>query len=106
MTKTENKCIIQLRQKAGLIVFSILVTVIFLEIALRLGGFIHLSIQEQKNKTAFRRRDSYRILCIGESTTYLDGKHEYPDFLNEILNSTYMELNNLFLILIFLIFAL
>ena len=53
-----------------------------LEISLRLGGFILLSIQERRNLQSLKQKSTYRIFCLGESTT----GGQYPPFLEEILN--------------------
>ena len=57
-------------------------TVLVLEAALRLGGFIILSLQAHRNALSMRQKDVYRILCIGESTT----QKQYPVFLERALN--------------------
>jgi tetratricopeptide (TPR) repeat protein len=54
--------------------------------ALRLGGSIFLTLQEQRNMVSLRAKGSYRILCLGESTTALGGKDSYPSQLETILN--------------------
>ena len=53
-----------------------------LEAALRLGGFISLSLQAHRNTLAMRQKGTYRIMCIGESTT----QKQYPAFLEQALN--------------------
>jgi len=69
-------------QKIALVIFGVFLTVVILEIGLRLGGFILLSIQEHRNSLSISKRGSYRIMCLGESTT----AGQYPPFLEEILN--------------------
>jgi len=69
-------------QKAALILFGLILTVILLEAGLRLGGFVLSSIQEYRNKVSMSQRGTYRIMCLGESTT----ARRYPPFLEEILN--------------------
>jgi tetratricopeptide (TPR) repeat protein len=76
---------IPLRQKAGLIIFGLFLFLILLEIGLRIGGFIFLSLQEYRNISSLRQKGEYRILCLGESTT-AGGKESYPSQLEEILN--------------------
>ncbi|MDD5195916.1 MAG: tetratricopeptide repeat protein, partial [Candidatus Omnitrophica bacterium] len=71
-----------LRQKIALITFGILLTILILEIGLRLGGFIALSWQEHRNLQSIRQKGEFRILCLGESTT----QNQYPRYLEEILN--------------------
>ena len=55
---------------------------VFLEIGLRVGGFIFLSIQEYRNRISLRQKGSYRIMCLGESTT----DNAYPTQLQRTLN--------------------
>ncbi len=70
-------------QKVTLVIFGILLTFILLEVALRLSGFIILSLQEHRNIVSIRQRGEYRIMCLGESTT----QNQYPRFLEEVLNN-------------------
>jgi tetratricopeptide (TPR) repeat protein len=69
-------------QKIALILFGVFLTVVILEIGLRLGGFVLLSIKEHRNRISISKKGSYRIMCLGESTT----AGQYPLFLEEILN--------------------
>jgi len=39
-------------------------------------------IQEYHNLQSIKQKGTYRIMCLGESTT----RREYPPFLEEILN--------------------
>jgi len=71
-----------LKEKIGLIIFGFFLFFVLLEIALRLGGFILLSIQEYRNQQKMKQKGAYRIMCLGESTT----AGSYPVFLEEILN--------------------
>jgi len=71
-----------LRQKLGLITFGLVLTVLILEVTLRLGGFIILSLQAHRNALAMRQKGTYRIMCIGESTT----QRQYPTLLEQALN--------------------
>ncbi len=73
-------------QKIALIIFGLLLGMILLELGLRIGGFILLSIQEHKNKFILKQKGSYRIMCLGESTTAGWGGNSYPRYLQEILN--------------------
>lgn len=59
---------------------------VLLEIGLRIGGLVFLSLQEHRNKTALKQKDTYRILCLGESTTALGWGDSYPSQLERILN--------------------
>ncbi len=77
---------ISLKQKIVLILFGLLLFLILLEIGLRLGGLMLLSVQEHRNKVSLRQKGTYRIMCIGESTTVIGGPYSYPVILEEILN--------------------
>ena len=56
--------------------------VVLLEIGLRIGGFVILSLQEHRNRISLKQKGTYRILCLGESTTM----NQWPSPLEEILN--------------------
>lgn len=80
---------LSLRQKLLLIFFGLLVALLLGETVFRLGGLIvqktEVSSYDRKNK------DIYRILCIGDSSTYGVGasdvnKFSYPSQLQKILN--------------------
>ncbi|MBU0548426.1 MAG: tetratricopeptide repeat protein, partial [Candidatus Omnitrophica bacterium] len=66
----------------SLVLFGIILSIVILELGLRLGGFILLSLQEHRNLASIKQKATYRILCLGESTT----QGQYPSFLEEILN--------------------
>jgi len=78
----KNKTIAPFAHKAILITLGLFFTVIILEAGLRLGGFIFLSLQEHRNKASIQRKGTYRIMCLGESTT----AGQYPVFLQEELD--------------------
>jgi len=69
-------------EKITVAILGLLLCIILLEIGLRLRGFIILSLQEHRNKLSIQKKGSYRIMCLGESTT----QNQYPPFLEEILN--------------------
>jgi hypothetical protein len=73
---------IPFRQKIILVLFGLSLFFVLLEVGLRLGGFILLSIQEHRNLQSIKQKGTYRILCLGESTT----QGQYPQFLEEVLN--------------------
>ena len=75
-----------LKQKILLIIFSLILFVILLEVGLRLGGFIFLSLQEYRNRLSLRQKGTYRIMCLGESTTVCGDEDSYPSQLQEILS--------------------
>jgi len=70
------------RQKIILVLFGLLLFFVFLEVGLRLSGAILLSLQDYRNKLSLRHTGTYKILCLGESTT----EGQYPPFLEAILN--------------------
>ncbi len=74
------------KQKIALISFGLFLCIFFLEIGLRTGGFIILSLREEKNRCAFREKGVYRIMCLGGSTTADGGEYSYPSQLEKILN--------------------
>ena len=75
---------IPFRQKLGLAAFGFFLTFLLLETALRLGGFIILSLQAHQNALVMRQKNVYWIMCIGESTT----AGQYPRILAHILNQS------------------
>ena len=82
----QNKTKIPLRQKTILIILGFFLTAIILEVGLRLGGFTLLSLQESKNRASLKQKSTYRILCLGESTT----QQQWPPLLEDILNQSNM----------------
>ena len=73
---------ISFRQKIILVLVSLFLFFMFLEVSLRLGGLILLSIQEHRNMQSIKQKGAYCILCLGESTT----QGQYPQFLEEALS--------------------
>ncbi|MDP3041911.1 MAG: tetratricopeptide repeat protein [Candidatus Omnitrophota bacterium] len=69
-------------QRVCLIILGVFLSLVILEIGLRVGGFVLLSLQEYKNRLSLKQKGVYRIMCLGESTT----QGQYPGFLEEILN--------------------
>ena len=74
------------KQRIGLILLGVFLCIVLLEIGLRLGGFIFLSLQEYRNRVSIREKGTYRIMCLGESTTAVGGEDSYPRQLEEVLN--------------------
>lgn len=72
----------RLREKIFLVIFGVFIALAAVEVGLRLSGLIVLSLQEARNMSSARKIGTYRILCLGESTT----QNEYPPFLEAILN--------------------
>ena len=71
-----------LKQRIILFTLGVFLCLVMLEIILRLSGFILLSIQEYHNLQSVKQKGTYRIMCLGESTT----QREYPRFLEQALN--------------------
>jgi len=61
---------------------GLLLAIVIIEIGLRIGGFILLSLQEYKNSLVIKQKGACRIMCLGESTT----RKQYPPCLEKILN--------------------
>lgn len=74
-------------RKIILIFFSgIIFSIIVLELGLRFFGFIFLSLQEYKNRSAMYKKGVFSIMCIGESMTVVGGNDAYSNQLERILN--------------------
>ena len=69
-------------KKMALVLLGLILSLMLLELGMRLGGFVLLSIQEYGNLQSIKQKGAYRILCLGESTT----QGEYPKLLEKILN--------------------
>ncbi|MDP3041331.1 MAG: hypothetical protein Q8N62_01155 [Candidatus Omnitrophota bacterium] len=80
-------------QKIILIIFGIFLSIIFLEIGLRIAGWTFLSLREYQNKLSIKQKGAYRIMCIGESTTFCGGDYSYPSQLEKILNGVKIGVN-------------
>ena len=74
------------REKAILILFGLVVCVVILELGLRLGGWVFISLQEYRNEKVARKGGTYCVLCLGESTTAHMKEDSYPSQLQQILN--------------------
>lgn len=75
-----------IKQKISLVLFGVFLCLILLEIGLRMGGFIILSLREHKNRLALREKETFPIMCLGGSTTACCGENSYPAQLEEVLN--------------------
>ena len=65
-----------------MILLGIVFSILTLELGLRLGGLLFISFQEYSNRISLYKKGTYRIMCLGESTT----ARQYPPFLEDILN--------------------
>ena len=77
---------VRVREKITLILFGIFLCMVLLEIGLRIGGSIILSLQEHRNRIDIKEKGLYKIMCVGGSTTAIQGGISYPTQLEEILN--------------------
>ena len=84
----DNRIRTSLIQKAILILPGLLLSLVILEIGMRLGGFIILSLQEHRNQLSSRKNGAYNIFDIGESTT----QNQYPAILGKILTQREMDI--------------
>lgn len=71
-----------LRKKILVLICGVFFLFIALELLIRAGGFVFVSLQEHRNKISIRQKGTYKIMCLGESTT----AWQYPRPLEEILN--------------------
>jgi tetratricopeptide (TPR) repeat protein len=74
-------------KKLALIPLGVGLSLVLLEVLLRLGGFFLVSLQESTNTDLVSDQPQCRVLCLGESTT----AGQYPKFLEEALNQDPME---------------
>ena len=72
-----------MKNKIFFILSGVLLSLVFFELALRLIGFSYLYLQEQGNKRPSKLKDTYTILCFGDSTT----TNQYPRYFEKELNS-------------------
>lgn len=75
------------RQKLGFLIFNICVVIFLIEAGMRLFGFGISAYQSYKNTRSLNESGIYKILCIGESTTF-SGTYAgaYPQMLQDYLN--------------------
>ncbi|MCA9393594.1 MAG: glycosyltransferase [Candidatus Omnitrophica bacterium] len=73
--------------KAGLLILGCFLTLVVLEVGMRTSGALITTAQSLQNRLAVRDDSRYRILCVGESTTFFGTyNYAYPHMLEEILN--------------------
>lgn len=73
------------KQKIGLVVFGVALSLVIIDIIFRAGGFIYLTLKENRNRIALRKGGEYQILFLGESTTAEGGWDSYPRKVGRIL---------------------
>ncbi|HRY30655.1 MAG TPA: tetratricopeptide repeat protein [Elusimicrobiota bacterium] len=74
-------------QRGVLVAAGVLLSLALAEIGLRFAGSLSLRRQERRNMRALSAKGTYRILCLGESTTAYGGENSYPSQLEKILNA-------------------
>lgn len=74
-------------QKVVLVIWGILLGAVLLEVGLHIGGLTIVTSRKFVNWILQERHNEYRILCLGESTTYDGGIYCYPNQLEAILNN-------------------
>ncbi len=67
------------------VLLRVIVFLFFLEVFLRIGALVSVSVLDRQHSNVKDSR-TYRIMCIGESTTFVGGKDSYPAQLERILN--------------------
>lgn len=73
-------------KKILLIFFGLFFCLFLLEVSLQIAGFLLSYTQERRNMQRLPETKTYRIVCIGESTTACGGADSYPSQLEDILN--------------------
>lgn len=74
--------------KFWLIIAGIVFALLLVEFALRISGGLLLTTREIRNRKSLSAEGTYKILCLGESTT----QNQWPRFLEEELNRRYPEI--------------
>ena len=64
---------------------GVLLCIALLEGGLRLSRLEIHSVQRLQNWSAMQASDAIRVMCVGESTTAMGGKHAYPTQLEQVL---------------------
>ena len=77
---------ISVKGKIFLIILGVFLGAVLLELGLRTAGGIFLFLQEYRNRISIKHKGTYRIMCLGESTTAFGGNDAYPQQLEEVLN--------------------
>ncbi|MBF0485615.1 MAG: tetratricopeptide repeat protein [Candidatus Omnitrophica bacterium] len=82
--KSQSQAKTTLWQRVALILLGVFLSLVILETGLRWAGFVFTSIQGYQNWLSVSQKGSYRIMCLGESTT----AGSYPRQLETILNES------------------
>ena len=80
---------IGLKQKVLLVFVGLIIFLLILEIALRIGGLIISNYEKEKYIKNDNSDNSYTILCLGDSTTasMYNNQSTWPEELEKILNN-------------------
>ena len=71
--------------KIGAFLLGLVITILALEAALTVAGWLFLADQRRTNERESGDAD-YTVLCLGESSTALGGEYSYPRQLEDLLN--------------------
>jgi len=82
-----NKPVTTLLQKIMLIIFGLFCLFCAIELFLRVAAGIFTYQQFKFNQISLQKNGVFRIMCVGESTTF-GGNEAYPRQLEEILNKS------------------
>ncbi|MFA5200664.1 MAG: tetratricopeptide repeat protein, partial [Candidatus Omnitrophota bacterium] len=77
-----------LGQKILVFTAGLFAALLLLEIFVRITGFAFAFFQMRQNRISIHQKGTYRIMCIGESTTAVGGENSYPSQLQDILNQS------------------
>ncbi|MBD3264485.1 MAG: tetratricopeptide repeat protein [Candidatus Omnitrophica bacterium] len=80
-------------KRVTLILFGVIISIILLELTLRMVGGVILLKRGLQDKAIGERKNTYVIICLGESTTACGGEDAYPAQLEEILNQKTRDVN-------------
>lgn len=83
-------------KKLSLFISGLVITLILLEISLRLAGFIYKSYRTNERIIAKEDKNIIKILCLGDSITFGLGAergYDYPAQLERILNGSHPQKN-------------
>jgi len=72
----------KITERAIVVIIGLVFCAVLLEGILRVVGFTFLSIQEYRNRLSLSKRETYKILCLGDSMT----ANQYPEYLERVLN--------------------
>ncbi len=75
------------RKRAVFTIIVVCLAFVFTGIVFEIAGYIFIANKERHNQQTIKDTDTYKILCVGESTTAMGGKNAYPQQLERILNN-------------------